>query len=205
MRGPVFRGLILTLACSLLMSATPAAADNPQQVVKGVADEVVRILSDPALQGPANKDRRLQMIKNTIERRFDFEEMAKRSLGPSWGKLGGAQRSEFVGVFKDVLEATYADKFEKYSGEKMNFLGETRDGEYAEVRTVLVRKNDRIPMNYRLLNKSSWKVYDVEIEGVSLVGNYRSQFSQIMSQSGYGELVRRLRTRAGELRRSGGV
>jgi len=177
-----------------------ARADNPTQVVKSVIDEVIRLLNDPALKAPAQKMHRRQLIKATIDRRFDYEEMARRSLGPTWRSLSPGQRHEFVDLFAELLEASYADKIEKYSGEIINYLGEHVDEDYAEVKTVLLRKNDRIPMDYRLLkNSDHWKVYDIVIEGVSLVNNYRSQFGRIVQESSYGELVRRLRTKVGEL------
>ncbi len=191
-------------ACILfaILTFTPAAsgAEDPTAVVKGVIDEVIRLLSDPALKAPTQKMQRRQRIKATIDRRFDYEEMARRSLGPTWRQLSPAQRSEFVHLFGELLEASYADKIEKYSGETVTYLSEHLDSDYAEVRTVLLRKNDRIPMDYRLLkNSDDWRVYDVVIEGVSLVSNYRSQFGQIIRQSSYAGLVQRLRNKVNEL------
>lgn len=199
MGSMIFRALTLGIFLAL---AAPALAGPPTDAVKSVIDEALRILNDPALK--AQKERRRQLVKAKVDQRFDYEEMAKRSLGATWGKLSGAQRSEFVRLFGELLEASYSDKVDKYSGETVTFLSETVDGDHAEVRTVLVRPNDKIPMNYRLVNKSRWLVYDVIIEGVSLVSNYRSQFSQTINQSSYNELVKRLRTRVDELRRSHG-
>jgi phospholipid transport system substrate-binding protein len=131
--------------------------------------------------------------------------MAKRSLGPQWGKLSAGQQSEFVRLFAELLEASYSDKIERYAQRvKIDYTGEVMDGQYAEVRTVVVRPNDRIPLNYRLLNEGgTWKVYDVVIEGVSLVSNYRSQFSRILNESSYAELLRRLKTKVTEQRQGG--
>ncbi len=190
-----FRALALAIILAL---AAPALAGPPTEAVKSVIDEALRILNDPSLK--AQRERRRQLVKAKVDQRFDYEEMAKRSLGATWGKLSPAQRSEFVRLFGELLEASYSDKVDKYAGETVTFLGESVDGDYAEVRTVLVRPNDKIPMNYRLINKSRWVVYDVVIEGVSLVSNYRSQFSQYP----YNELVKRLRTRVDDLRRSHG-
>jgi len=194
---PILRAVSLVLA---LLLATPAVAGPPTEAVKSVIDEALRLLNDPALA--QQRERRRQLIKARVDQRFDYEEMAKRSLGPTWGRLTPAQRSEFVRLFAELLEASYSDKVDKYAGETVTFLGETVDGDYAEVRTLLVRPNDRIPMNYRLINKSRWMIYDVVIEGVSLVSNYRTQFSQIISQSSYSELLNRLRLRVEELRRA---
>ncbi len=202
MRGVTLKALIFTLIFVLMGMADQAFAASPTDAVSATVDEVIRLLSDPALKAPAQKARRRQQIKQTVDRRFDYEEMAKRSL-PNWNQLSAAQRREFVGLFAELLETSYADKLEKYSGEKVAYQGERVDGERAEVKTMLLRRNDRIPINYRLLNKSQWLVYDVVIEGVSLVNNYRSQFSRVISESSYQELVRRLRTKVDEQRRMG--
>ena len=136
---------------------------------------------------------------------FDYQEMAKRSLGPPWGKLSAGQRHEFVQVFAHLLEASYAEKIQKFSKQvNIDYTGEILDGDYAEVRTVVVRANDRLPLNYRLSNDAgSWKVYDVVIEGVSLISNYRSQFNRVIQQSSYTELVRRLKAKLSELTQAG--
>ncbi len=203
MRTTTHKILTLTLILSLTALAEGAFAASPTEAVRGTVDEVIRLLSDPGLKSPVQKQQRRRQIKQTVDRRFDYEEMARRSL-PNWNQLSAAQRREFVGLFSELLEASYAGKLEKYSGEKVAYQGEQVDGDRAEVKTQLVRRNDRIPINYRLLNKSQWLVYDVVIEGVSLVNNYRSQFSRVISESSYPELVRRLRTKVEEQRRLDG-
>jgi phospholipid transport system substrate-binding protein len=187
---------------TLTLTVSGALAAAPTEVAKQVIGKALDVLNDPGLAGPAHKNQRLQMVKQIVDRHFDYGEMAKRSLGATWNKLNQTQRHEFVGLFAELLEASYSDKIDKYAKRvKVDYTGETLDGEYAEVRTVVVRPNDRIPLNYRLLNASgNWMVYDVVIEGVSLVSNYRSQFSRIISGSSYAELVRRLRARVNEQR-----
>lgn len=192
--------LTLTLIITLAGMAAPAWAGPPTEAVKSTVDEVIRILQDPALK--AQKQRRRQMVKQTVDQRFDYEEMAKRTL-PNWTSLSAGQRREFVNLFAELLEASYADKLMKYSGEKVAYVGERVDGDRAEVSTFLLRRNDRIPMNYRLLNTSGWMVYDVVIEGVSLVNNYRSQFTRVIRESSYADLVRRLRNKVEEQRKMG--
>jgi len=194
MRGLVCKVLTLSLIISLAGMAAPALAESPTEAVKSTVDQVIRIL-----QSSAPEQSRLQQVKQTVDRRFDYGEMAQRTL-PNWNKLSSSQRQEFVGLFSELLQASYADKLMKYSGEKVDYVGERVDGDRAEVRTLLVRRNDRIPINYRLLNESRWVVYDVVIEGVSLVNNYRSQFTRVISESSYADLVRRLRTKVDELR-----
>jgi phospholipid transport system substrate-binding protein len=200
----ISRTLVLAFGLALLLSASEARAGAPTESIRGMVDEVIRVLSDPALKNPAQRRVLRQRVKAVVDRRFDYEEMAKRSLGSTWNKLSGSQRSEFTRLFAQLLEASYSDKLEHYSGETVKYLSETQDGQYAEVRTMLMRRNDRIPMNYRLLNQSGWMIYDVVIEGVSLVSNYRSQFRRIISDSSYSELVRRLRTKVNELRQTSG-
>lgn len=202
---PQVRKALILLLCFILFGFPfQAMAGAPTETIRSMVDEVIRLLNDPALQGPAKRHILRQRVKEVVDRRFDYEEMAKRSLGPTWAKLSPAQRSEFTRLFAELLEVSYSDKLEQYSGETVSYLSETQDGDYAEVRTVLVRRNDRIPMTYRLLNQSRWMIYDVVIEGVSLVSNYRSQFQQVISQSSYAELVRRLRNRVAELRQTKG-
>jgi phospholipid transport system substrate-binding protein len=195
----------LALALNLALAGSAAANGEPTEIVKGVIARVQELLRDPALQ--QDKAQRRRLIKEAVDRHFDYREMAKRSLGAAWRNLGGAQREEFVRLFAELLEASYSDKIEKYAGNvKIDYLGDSTEEDYSEVRTVVVRANDRIPFNYRLLNEDgTWMVYDVVIEGVSLVSNYRSQFSRIIHESSYGELVRRLRNKVRELRATGGA
>jgi phospholipid transport system substrate-binding protein len=192
----------LILGLSGLSGLSWAAA--PGDAVKGTVEEVIRILSNPALKDPGQKQRILQQVKRAVDTRFDYEEMARRTL-PNWNQLNATQRREFVTLFAELLATSYAEKLAKYSGEKVTFLGDRVDGDLAEVNTVLIRTNDRFPINYRLINKTQWVVYDVIIEGVSLVNNYRSQFTRVIGESSYPELVRRLQTKVDEQRRLGGM
>jgi len=198
------RVLALSLTLSLALAVSGARAESPTDAVKSVVDEVIRILQDHSLKAPAMKKQRRDRVKQVVDRRFDYEEMAKRSLGASWRSLSAGQRQEFVRLFAQLLEASYSDKIMRYSDEKVQYAPEIKDdADYAEVRTVVLRKNDRIPMNYRLMHKSQgWMVYDVVIEGVSLVSNYRSQFGQVIRESSYKELVRRLQTKINELEKT---
>jgi phospholipid transport system substrate-binding protein len=182
---------------NLLVWVPVTWAGPPTEIVKRVIEEALEALTDPASQAEARR----QKAKRIVDPYFDYQEMAKRSLGPTWGKLSAGQRHEFVALFAQLLETSYADKIEKFAKQvKIDYTGETLDGDYAEVRSVVVRPNDRLPLSYRLINEAgSWKVYDVVIEGVSLVSNYRSQFSRIINESSYAELVRRLKNKVSEL------
>jgi phospholipid transport system substrate-binding protein len=194
--------VVLTAIFGLVLMVSGVLAAPPIDVVKQVIGKALDILNDPAYAGPALKHQRFQLVKQIVDRHFDYREMAKRSLAATWRKLGAGQRDEFVRLFAELLEASYADKIDRYAKRvRIDYTGQSQDGEYAEVRTVVVRPNDRIPISYRLLDESgTWKVYDVVIEGVSLVSNYRSQFARVIRESSYTELVRRLRTKVNEQR-----
>jgi phospholipid transport system substrate-binding protein len=200
MRGVMRRTVIFGLALNLLMGAAGAWAGEPTEIARQVIERALA-----ALKEPGSPEARRQRVKHIVDPYFDYQEMAKRSLGPAWGKLSPGQRQEFVQLFAQLLEASYSDKIEKYAQHvKINYTGEILDDNYAEVRTVVMRTNDRIPLNYRLVQENGgWKVYDVVIEGVSLVSNYRTQFARIIHESSYAELVRRLKTKVSELTRSG--
>jgi phospholipid transport system substrate-binding protein len=165
--------------------------------VKGTVDQVLKILTDPALKGERKtKERRAQLRKTVLER-FDFSEMSKRSMGRYWSERTPNERTEFVGLFTDLLERAYVDRVEGYTGEQILYLEETTDGNYSEVRTKIVTKrNQEIPIAYRLQKADSkWSVYDIVVEGVSLVNNYRTQFSKIIRTSSYQDLVKKMQAK----------
>jgi len=201
MRGLLIRTVIFGLALQLLVGASGAWGGPPTEIARQVIEKALKILQNPAYKG----EQRRQMVKRIVDPYFDYREMAKRTLGPVWGKLNAGQRNEFVRLFAELLEASYSDKIEKYAQNvKIDYTSEILTGDYAEVRTMLTWPNDRIPLNYRLLQEDDvWKVYDVVIEGVSLVSNYRAQFRRIIHQSSYAELVRRLQTKVSDLKRAG--
>lgn len=190
---------------SLLSLAAPAAATEPQLAVKAVIEQVLGILNNPAYAGPAQEQRRRQLAKQLVDRHFDYREMAKRSLGAAWNNLSNAQRDDFVSLFAELLENSYTGKIERYAKHvRIDYTGQILEDGYAEVRTAVVQPNDRFPIIYRLTNASGdWMVYDVVIDGVGLVSNYRFQFARVINQSSYNGLVERLRTRVNELRAGG--
>ncbi len=197
----LIRSAILGLILQLVLGASGAWAGQPTEVVRGVIERALDILKNPAY----SKSQKHQMVKNIVDPHFDYQEMAKLSLGATWKTLSGAQQAEFVSLFSELLEASYADKIDKYAQRvKIDYSGEIPEGDRVEVRTVVVRPNDRFPLDYRLIQEGgTWRVYDVVIEGVSLVNNYRSQFSRIIHQSSYADLVRRLKTKVSERQQTG--
>jgi phospholipid transport system substrate-binding protein len=183
-----------------VMPRTAAAEMTPTQAVKGTVDEVIRLLQDKDLQKENRLDERRQKLEKVIAERFDYDEMAKRSLGAQWGKLDEAQRKEFVDLFKAMLSRTYAGKIESYHGEPIQYLNERLKDEYAEVKTKVMHGKAPVPLDYRLMNKSGeWRVYDVVIDGISLVNNYRGQFTKIIHAESYDGLVNRLKQKSDKI------
>jgi len=201
MSGWWIRSAIFGLTLQLVVGAAGAWAGPPTDIVKQVIERALDALKEDGSSAQARR----QKVKRIVDPYFDYQEMARRSLGPNWGKLSPGQRQEFVALFSQLLEASYSDKIEKYAQNvRIDYIGEIPSGDTVEVRTVVVRANDRIPLNYRLMKHGeTYKVYDVVIEGVSLVSNYRSQFSRIIHESSYAELVKRLKTKVSELSRTG--
>ena len=186
----------VVLMCSVAFAASPQSSESPTEVVRATVSEVLRILEDPALKDPAKLLPRRRMLEEVIASRFDYAEMSKRALATHWLPLTPAERTEFVEVFKSFLSDRYAEKIEGYGGEQVLYLSERTEGSYAEVRTKLRSSKLEIPMDYRLfLKEGRWHAYDIIVDGVSLVKNYRSQFETIIRTGSYQELVRRLRER----------
>lgn len=191
----------MTLAGALMIgvSVASAAAGVPTDQLKGAVDGVLKILDDPSLKGRlAERRAAVRKIANEI---FDFSEIAKRSLARHWQPLSEAQRTEFVSLFADLLERSYISKIETYGGEKIQYTAERADGDFATVSTKIVTKNGtEVPVDYRMTKRADrWLVYDVSIEGVSLVSNYRTQFNKIIQTTSYNELVSKLRNKQDEL------
>ena len=195
--------LMVALAVAgMALAAAPARAGAPMDQLRFQIDRVLKVLDDPELKKePRAKDRRVAVrkIANDI---FDFGETAKRSLGRHWAARTPAEREEFVQLFSDLLERSYLSKIELYGGEKIQYLSDViDDGEQAKVQTKIVtRQGSEIPIEYRMHKKGDrWLVYDVIIESVSLVANYRTQFNKIIQTSSFQELVKKMKSKQEEL------
>mgnify|MGYP005847759887 CR=1 FL=1 len=186
----------------LLLIPGIAGGGEPTDQVKETVDKVIEILKNPALKGPAKIAERRAKIRGVVKERFDFAETARRSLGIYWAQRTPQERKEFVNLFWDLLELSYVDKIETYSDEKILYVGEVVEGDFAMVRSRIEdRKHLAFPLEYRLFKRDDrWWVYDVVIEGVSLISNYRTQFNKIIRTASYEELIRRMRAKLeGEL------
>ena len=202
-----WRALVLVTAALLVVwEPTESPAGLATDQVKGTVDQVIKILTDPALKGEKKIRERRAKIRQVVLQRFGFTEMSRRSLGRYWNERTPEERTEFVSLYTDLLERAYIDRIDGYTGEQVVYLGESVDGDYSEVRSKIVTKrNQEIPILYRLQKtNANWEVYDVIVEGVSLVNNYRTQFSKIIRTSSYQELVKKMQVKlegeeAGEL------
>jgi phospholipid transport system substrate-binding protein len=178
----------------ILFPALSRAA-GPTDQVRSTVDKVLAIVRSPKLKSPEQKKDFRARLAEIISPRFDFAEMAKRSLGPQWARRSPAEQREFVKLFTDLLGRSYADRIESYSSQKVVYTREVEDKEYAEVDTTVVSdKQEKVSINYklRILDKE-WRVYDLVIEDVSVVNNYRSQFNRVIAHSSFEELLRRLK------------
>jgi len=196
---------MIAITVSLVVAAAaPAWAGAPTDQVREYTDAVVKILEDPALKAEDRKPERRAAVRKVATEVFDVQETARRALGPHWQQRTPQQREEFVALFADLLEQTYISKIDLFGGERLKFTEEKVDGDNAIVRAKVVTKQQtEVPVEARMLRKGErWLIYDILIENISLVGNYRAQFDRIIRTSSYDELVKRLRTRGEFLRES---
>jgi len=192
----------LVASLLLLAAISPASATSPTEVVQAAAEQVVQVTQDPALAGPAAAARRRQEIQRIVEDLFDLPEMTRRSLGRHWTDRTAQEREEFTRLFKGILGHLYFGKIENYSEQRMQYLSETIDGEYATVRSkVTIGRKNELAVDYWLhLVGAQWTVYDVALDGVSLVSIYRAQFNRVIQISSYDRLVDEMRLKEVELR-----
>ena len=175
--------------------AAPTQAGEPTEQMKLTIDKMIDILGDPALKDPAKAEKRRKLLRDTASERFDWREMARRSLAKHWQQRTDEEKREFVPLFTDLLEQAYMNRIENYSGDKVSYDGEKVKGEYSLVKVrIYTAKQTDIPVVYRLRKKDSqWLIYDISIEGVSLVKNYRKQFDSVILSSSYEGLVEKLK------------
>jgi len=198
--------LAVVLASSLVGGTvwgltSTAWAGPPTEAVRKSVDDVIRILEDPAWKKPEKKEDRRKLLEQTIAQRFNFAEMAKRSLGAEWAKRTLEEQKEFAANFQTLLSNTYIGRIDAYSGEKVQYLKELNDGEYAEVYTKIDDGKSVIDLTYKMENGGGeWRVYDVVIEGTGLVQNYREQFKRILRKDSFAELSKQLRDKSAHIK-----
>ena len=198
--------IAITATLFLLISITPSMAHGGAitERVRSTIDEAMAVLKDPALQGKSHQAERRSRIRTAVVGLIDFKEMTRRSLGVHWRKRTTEERSEFVSLFSDLLENSYISKIEQQTDEMVLYLGEktNKKGTKALVKTKVITSQDtEIPISYRMMKKNGrWVAYDIVIEGVSLVSNYRTQFGRIITRSSYEDLVASLKKKVEDIR-----
>ncbi len=198
MRDRQFAQRVAVTLTLLVVGIAPAALAGPAtDQIKPQIDRVIATLENPALKGDGKTSERRQVLRGITDGVFDWTEMAKRALGRHWAGRTPTEQQEFVALFRELLERAYVAKIERYAGEPVAYVGEVADGEVTTVRTkITTRQNQEVPIDYRMFRDGErWRVYDVLIESISLVNNYRTQFDGIIKTTSYEELVKRLKAR----------
>ena len=188
--------VILTVAICMAVASAAWAGPPTDQLREGI-DRVFKILRDPQMAGDANATQRRSAIFTAASTIFDFTEMAKRTLGPHWTARTPAERTEFVALFTELMQRSYISKVDQLGQAQMSYRGETVDGDHAAVRTTIPLSNgSEMPLEYRMHNGAGrWRVYDLGMDGISLVSNYRAQFNKIIRVDSFEVLVAKLKSR----------
>ncbi len=188
---------VASVAATLIFVSHTVHAGAPTEELRGHVDHVIKILQRSDLQGDSKATERRMAVRKVANDLFDFQETAKRSLGRHWQARTPAEREEFTRLFADVLEHAYIGRIDQYSGENVNYVGESVEGDQATIRTkILTKQGSQVPVDYRMLRQDDrWRVYDVIIEGVSLTANYRTQFNKIIQTSSFDDLLAKLKAK----------
>ena len=178
-----------------LLLSVPVHAGVPMDTVQANVDKVLEVLRDPKLKAESAKEIKKERLRNIYNGMFDQVELSRRTLAQNWNNLNLAQREEFVNLFRQILEKAYIDKILAYVNEKVVFDREVQiSGTQAEIQTTIITSSKKIPVFYRVILKGSeWKVYDVVIENVSLISNYRTQFNEILAKNTPDQMLEILR------------
>ena len=190
--------IVIGLMASLAIGSVSFAGSEITGKLKSTIDKVIAIVKDENLKN--DKQSRRAALQKAIDERFDYRQMVMRSLAKNWDLRSDQERQEFIGLFKSLLENSYASKLESYSDEKINYINEMIKGKYALVKTEVVRPSSTIAVDYKLIQENGdWRVYDFVIEGVSMIRNYRSQFTKIIRKDSYEILVQKLTDKINEI------
>jgi phospholipid transport system substrate-binding protein len=195
MRLKRFHLVVAVLAMALFVPPLQALAATAKETVEVQVNKVLKALADPAFKDQA-RDAKIVKIRSIVNEIFDYMELSRRTLGREWTKFNAQQQNEFVKLFGDLLEKTYADKLLSYSNEKVVFDKESmlREDQAEVTSNILTADGKKIPLDYRMIRKEAgWRVYDVIIEGISLVKNYRDQFRDILAKDSPEEVLKMLR------------
>ncbi|MCP4020725.1 MAG: ABC transporter substrate-binding protein [Desulfobacteraceae bacterium] len=191
------KNAVLFVLLSAFLFSGLCYASTPTDEMKSTINSILETLRDPALQGEQNTEKRRLTLRKIVNNRFQYLKMSQLCLARHWKGRNGQEKEAFVTLFSQLLETTYITKIEAYTDEEVVFVKERIKKKKAQVDTKIITSSVEIPINYRLyMDKSGkWMVYDIVIEGVSLVGNYRSQFSQILEKNSFEKLMEKLKNK----------
>jgi phospholipid transport system substrate-binding protein len=193
--GPLFIWVIV--GAGVVPFTTAQGPGSAMEAVRQTSEAVIRVLNDESFKKPGRVEERRRQLVQIIGERFSYEEMSKRTLGGQWNKLSPRERQEFIDLFKGLLAKTYVDKIEGYATEQVQYVHERLEADFAEVRTRVVSAKGSLPLDFRLVDQGGdWRVYDIVVDGISLVNNYRGQFTRILNQSSYPQLMAKLKERS---------
>ena len=192
------RGLSIAAFLMVVCSWQWANAGEPTEAIRSAVNQGIEILKNAKLDSQSQRAQVIDRLRQIVYPLFDFKEMAMRSLGANWRSLNAQQQRDFVSTFTALLEKTYADQIDVYNGQKLVFTGESIDGGYAQVDSRIIDKDNKTySVAYRLHKLDGrWKIYDVVAENISVVNNYRSQFSRVISKSSFEELLKTMKEKA---------
>jgi phospholipid transport system substrate-binding protein len=194
---------VLYLAClpAFAAPAAPAARSEARVALENTIDQVMAEMKKPAMQNPSTRPAVLASIEKVIKTLFDFEGLSMRTVGPKWKDFSPEQKADFMTAFESLLRERYINSLGAYDGEKVSYTGETTstNGERVEIRTVVESDGKAVPVAYRMQKTDRWQAYDMIIEGVSLVQNYRSQFQAILDKGDADTLIGMIRQKAEEV------
>lgn len=193
-------GMVAGLAMaspSLATATSDEIESSATEAVKGTISDLIKVLDDETMKQPEQAEERRHEIEEIIKHRVDYEEMARRALGAPWSTLSHRDQHEFVDLFVQLLRDTFAGRITEHSDEQVSFLGELREDAFAEVKAQMKGRKIDTPVDFRLIHRAhEWRVYDVVIDGASIVSNYRSQFTSIIRDISYVGLVKKMRQKA---------
>ena len=198
--------LLSLLLCVFSAFSVQAGPMTARQTAEASADRIMALLNDPAFKVAETKPTIRQKIEEELLLLFDFDEFSSRTLGPSWRKFTPAQKQEFKTAFTDLLRNTYIDTLDQYNGEQIRFTGEIsgNNGKRVEIKMDFLAKDQAYPVAFRMLEKKErWVVYDVLIEGISMIKNYRDQFRDLLTKNGPDQLIERVKAKAEEQKSNG--
>ena len=194
----MFKRLLLVIMTGFTLAFTmaPFAGNSPTDDIRASVDAIIAILKDEQLDHAGKRTE----IKTVVNKRFDFRAMSQRTLATNWKKTTDEEKNQFVDLFSQLIENSYVGKLDSYTNEKVDYTGEKVDGRKAVVETIIITSTADVPVDYRVYNKDDqWLVYDVIIEGVSLISNYRSSYQEIMKNEGFAGLLAKMQEKIDEL------